>query len=218
MAEEWELNVDMADMNVDKNVDVNVARNVDAVADMSVDKDADLIEAKVGSEAVFDGCLLHVRKDTVRLPNGNLAYREWIKHPGASAVLPVLPDGRLIFVRQYRYPIQQVTLEIPAGKLDAEGEDPLACARRELSEETGYEAEKYTFLTKLATTVGFSNEFIYIYAAEGMTAGRQHPDEDEFINVCILTMEEALAKVRSGEICDAKSVTAVLMLRDLRGR
>ncbi|MBQ2409698.1 MAG: NUDIX hydrolase [Selenomonadaceae bacterium] len=184
--------------------------------DKNMGKDADLIEEKVSSEDVFDGNLLHVKKDTVRLPNGNIAYREWIKHPGASAVVPVTPEGRLIFVRQYRYPIQQVTLEIPAGKLDAEGEDPLDCARRELSEETGYQAEKYTFLTKLATTVGFSNEFIYIYAAEGLTAGRQHPDEDEFINVCTLTMDEAMAKIRSGEICDAKSITAVLLLRDLQ--
>lgn len=184
--------------------------------DKNMGKDADLIEEKVSSEDVFDGNLLHVKKDTVRLPNGNIAYREWIKHPGASAVVPVTPEGRLIFVRQYRYPIQQVTLEIPAGKLDAEGEDPLDCARRELSEETGYQAEKYTFLTKLATTVGFSNEFIYIYAAEGLTAGRQHPDEDEFINVCTLTMDEAMSKIRSGEICDAKSVTAVLLLRDLQ--
>ena len=184
--------------------------------DKNMGKDADLIEEKVSSEDVFDGNLLHVKKDTVRLPNGNIAYREWIKHPGASAVVPVTPEGRLIFVRQYRYPIQQVTLEIPAGKLDAEGEDPLDCARRELSEETGYQAEKYTFLTKLATTVGFSNEFIYIYAAEGLTAGRQHPDEDEFINVCTLTMVDAMAKIRSGEICDAKSVTAVLLLRDLQ--
>ena len=163
--------------------------------DKNMGKDADLIEEKVSSEDVFDGNLLHVKKDTVRLPNGNIAYREWIKHPGASAVVPVTPEGRLIFVRQYRYPIQQVTLEIPAGKLDAEGEDPLDCARRELSEETGYQAEKYTFLTKLATTVGFSNEFI---------------------NVCTLTMDEAMAKIRSGEICDAKSVTAVLLLRDLQ--
>ena len=188
----------------------------DLELDKNMDKDADLIEQKVSSEDVFDGNLLHVKKDTVRLPNGNIACREWIKHPGASAVLPVTPEGRLIFVRQYRYPIQQVTLEIPAGKLDAEGEDPLDCAKRELSEETGYQAEKYTFLTKLATTVGFSNEFIYIYAAEGLTAGRQHPDEDEFINVCTLTMDEAMAKIRSGEICDAKSVTAVLLLRDLQ--
>lgn len=178
--------------------------------------DEDLIESKVSSEDVFDGNLLHVKKDTVRLPNGGTAYREWIKHPGAAAVLPITPDGRLIFVRQYRYPIQQVTLEIPAGKLDAEGEDPFECAKRELSEETGYQADRYTYLTKLATTVGFSNEFIYIYAAEGLTPGKQHPDEDEFINVCTLTMEEAMEKIRSGEICDAKSITAVLLWREMQ--
>lgn len=87
--------------------------------------------------------MLHVKRDYVELPNGNKSVREWIKHPGAAAVLPVLPDGRMIFVRQYRYPIQQVTLEIPAGKLDAVDEEPLVCAKRELSEETGYEADKY---------------------------------------------------------------------------
>ena len=152
----------------------------------------------------------------MELPNGNKSVREWIKHPGAAAVLPVLPDGRMIFVRQYRYPIQQVTLEIPAGKLDAVDEEPLVCAKRELSEETGYEADKYHFLTKLATTVGFSNEFIYVYAADGLTPGKQHTDEDEFINVVLLTMDEAMAKVKSGEICDAKSIVAILLYRELQ--
>lgn len=175
----------------------------------------DLIEKKISSEDVFDGVLLHVKKDKVMLPNGNEAWREWIKHPGAAAVLPVLPDGRLIFVRQYRYPVQQVTLEIPAGKLDMVGEDPLECAKRELSEETGYQADNYIFLTKLATTVGFSNEFIYIYGADGLHSGKQHTDEDEFINVQLLTMEEAMEKIKSGEICDAKSITAVLLYREL---
>ena len=162
------------------------------------------------------GSLLSVKRDYVELPNGNKSVREWIKHPGAAAVLPVLPDGRMIFVRQYRYPIQQVTLEIPAGKLDAVDEEPLVCAKRELSEETGYEADKYHFLTKLATTVGFSNEFIYVYAADGLTPGKQHTDEDEFINVVLLTMDEAMAKVKSGEICDAKSIVAILLYRELQ--
>ena len=178
--------------------------------------DEDLIEKKLSSEDIFDGTLLHVKRDYVGLPNGNKSVREWIKHPGAAAVLPVLPDGRMIFVRQYRYPIQQVTLEIPAGKLDAVDEEPLVCAKRELSEETGYEADKYHFLTKLATTVGFSNEFIYVYAADGLTPGKQHTDEDEFINVVLLTMDEAMAKVKSGEICDAKSIVAILLYRELQ--
>ena len=178
--------------------------------------DEDLIEKKLSSEDIFDGTLLHVKRDYVELPTGNNTVREWIKHPGAAAVLPVLPDGRMIFVRQYRYPIQQVTLEIPAGKLDAVDEEPLVCAKRELSEETGYEADKYHFLTKLATTVGFSNEFIYVYAADGLTPGKQHTDEDEFINVVLLTMDEAMAKVKSGEICDAKSIVAILLYRELQ--
>ena len=177
--------------------------------------DEELIEERISTEDIFDGTLLHVKRDYVKLPNGNTSVREWIKHQGAAAVLPVLEDGRMIFVRQYRYPIQQVTLEIPAGKLDSPEEDPLECARRELSEETGYEAEYYKFLTKLATTVGFSNEFIYIYAADNLTAGKQHTDEDEFINVLLLTMDEAMAKIKSGEICDAKSVAAVLLYREM---
>ena len=177
--------------------------------------DEELIEERISTEDIFDGVLLHVKRDYVKLPNGNTAVREWIKHQGAAAVLPVLNDGRMIFVRQYRYPIQQVTLEIPAGKLDSPEEDPLACARRELSEETGYGAEEYKFLTKLATTVGFSNEFIYIYAADSLTSGKQHTDEDEFINVVLLTMDEAMAKIKSGEICDAKSVSAVLLYREM---
>ena len=99
----------------------------------------------------------------MRLPNGKEGVREWVRHPGAAAVLPLLPDGNVILVRQYRHPIGKVTLEVPAGKLDAEGEDPLHCARRELSEETGYTAEQYDKLTTIATTVGFSNEYINLY-------------------------------------------------------
>lgn len=175
----------------------------------------DLIEAKLDSVDVFDGVLLHVKKDKVKLPNGNTAYREWVKHPGASAVIPVTSKGEIILVRQYRYPIGEVTLEIPAGKLDKEQEDPLECAKRELSEETGYTAKNYKFLTKLATTVGFSNEVIYIYAAEGLELGEQHPDEDEFINVVKVSMEEAMEMVADGRICDGKSVVAILMLNNL---
>ena len=167
----------------------------------------DLIEKKVSSEAIFDGVLLHVKRDTVTLPNGKEATREWIKHPGASSVIPILPDGRIILVRQYRYPI-----EVPAGKLDAPDEDPLVCAERELSEETGYTAKKITKLTTIATTVGFSNEKIHLYAAEGLTAGKQHTDEDEFINVVRVPLEEAVAMAQDGRIVDAKSVISILML------
>jgi len=174
--------------------------------------DEDLIETKISSEDIYDGNLLHVRKDTVRLPDGNTSVREWITHPGASAVIPLLPDGRVVLVRQYRYPVQAVTLEIPAGKLDSVGEDPLECAKRELKEETGYTAEKYTMLTKVATTVGFSNEFIHIYAAEELQAGEQCPDEDEFIHTVRVPLEEAVEMVGDGRIYDAKSIAAILLL------
>ncbi len=176
------------------------------------DLDKDLIEEKVSSEQVFDGNLLKVYRDTVNLPTGKEAYREWIKHPGASAVLPVLDDGQVILVRQYRYPIGRITLEIPAGKLDAPDEDPLLCATRELSEETGYEAERIEKLTTIATTVGFSNEYIHIYAAHGLKAGQQHTDEDEFINVVKMPLKKAVELVLSGEIYDAKSVAAILLV------
>ena len=177
--------------------------------------DEELIEKKVSSESVFDGVLLHVKRDDIILPNGEKAVREWIKHPGASAVIPYTDDGRIILVRQYRYPVEQVTLEIPAGKLDVAGEDPLECARRELSEETGYEAAEYKFLTKLATTVGFSDEYIYIYAAKGLTSGIQHTDDDEFINVVQVPLEEAVKMVWDGRIIDGKTIISILMLKEL---
>lgn len=174
--------------------------------------DEELIEKELASESVFDGRLLHVRRDTVLLPNGHEAVREWVKHPGAAAVIPVLDDGRVIMVRQYRYPVRRVTLEIPAGKLDVPGEDPLDCAKRELKEETGYTAAKYTKLFSLATTVGFSDEWIHIYAAEGLAAGEQCPDDDEFINVVRLPIEKAMEMVKDNTIVDAKTAVAVLLL------
>lgn len=178
----------------------------------------DLMETKIASEDVFDGVLLHVRKDTVKLPNGRTATREWIRHSGASSVIPVLPDGSIILVRQYRYPIDQVTLEVPAGKLDSPEEDPLVCAERELSEETGYTADKIEKLTTIATTVGFSNERIHLYVARGLTPGKQHTDEDEFINVVKVPLAEALAMIQDGRIIDAKSVVSILMVsQQLKG-
>ncbi|MBQ1941461.1 MAG: NUDIX hydrolase [Selenomonadaceae bacterium] len=180
-----------------------------------MDGDLDLIETKISSENIYDGTLLHVKKDKVELPNGDISYREWIKHPGASAVIPVTDNNEIILVRQYRYPIQALTIEIPAGKLDVAGEDPLECAKRELEEETGYSAQEYQFLTKLATTVGFSDEFIYIYAARGLKAGQQHTDEDEFINVVTVPLAKAVEMVHSGEILDGKSVVAILMLQNM---
>ena len=174
--------------------------------------DENLIEKKISSEDVFDGVLLHVKKDTVQLPNGHTAPREWIKHPGASAVVPILPNGDIILVKQFRYPVNRVTIEIPAGKLDIEGEDPIACATRELSEETGYTADKIWKLTTIATTVGFSNEWIHLYAAEGLKPGKQHTDEDEFINCVKIPLKEAVKMIDEGKIFDSKSIIAILLV------
>ena len=174
----------------------------------------DLIEKKLKSEDVFDGTLLHVKRDTALLPNGEQATREWIKHPGASAVIPYLPDGQIILVRQYRYPVGRVTLEIPAGKLDSPEEDPYVCAVRELSEETGYTAGKIEKLTTIGTPVGFSHESIHIYKAEGLTPGEMHPDDDEFLNVVKVPLAEAVQMTRDGRIFDAKSIVAILMLQE----
>lgn len=174
--------------------------------------DKNLVEKKISSEKVFDGVLLHVRKDEVELPNGHKSVREWIEHPGASAVIPILPNNRIILVRQYRYPVAKVTLEVPAGKLDKIGEDPLVCAERELSEETGYTAKKIWKLTTIATTVGFTNEMIHLYAASDLTAGKKHPDDDEFINTVKIPLADAVKLVETGEIIDAKSIISILML------
>lgn len=174
--------------------------------------DKNLVEKKISSEKIFDGVLLHVFKDEVELPNGKKAVREWIKHPGASSVIPLLPDNQIILVRQFRYPVGQVTLEVPAGKLDVEGEDPVKCAERELSEETGYTAGKIWKLTTIATTVGFTNEYIHLYAAADLTPGKQHTDADEFINTVKIPLTAALHMVETGKIIDSKSVISILLL------
>ncbi|MBR6012613.1 MAG: NUDIX hydrolase [Selenomonadaceae bacterium] len=175
-------------------------------------EDKNLVEKKISSEKIFDGVLLHVFKDEVELPNGNTATREWIKHPGAAAVIPILPDNEIILVRQFRYPVGQVTLEVPAGKLDKPNEDPVECAKRELSEETGYTTENIWKLTTIATTVGFTNEVIHLFAASDLKLGEQHTDTDEFINVVKVPLTAALHMVETGKIIDAKSIISILLL------
>ena len=172
--------------------------------------DAHLIETKVSSEAVFDGKLLHVRRDTVRLPDGTHATREHIVHPGAVLIVPVLPDGRLVVERQYRYPLDRVFIEFPAGKLDP-GEEELATAQRELTEETGYVASTWTPLGTIHTLISYTNEKIDLYVAEGLAHVGARLDDGEVLEVITLGVDEMLAALDRGESTDAKTVAALLL-------
>ena len=172
--------------------------------------DAHLTEVKVDSEVVFDGKLLHVRRDTVRLPDDSLATREFVVHPGAVLVVPVLPDGSLVAVRQFRYPVGQVFLEFPAGKIDP-GETALATARRELAEEAGYTAARYTSLGRIHSVVGYSDEAIEFFVAEDLTFVGTKPDVGEFLEIVTMSVEAMLAALDKGEITDAKTVAALLL-------
>ncbi|MDR2710259.1 MAG: NUDIX hydrolase [Burkholderiales bacterium] len=166
-----------------------------------------LHETTLDSVAVFDGVLLHVRRDTVRLPNGHPTAREYICHPGAALIVPVLGDGRLLLERQFRYPTQAVLIEFPAGKLDP-GEAPLVTAQRELREETGYEASHWRALGKIHPSPSYTDEIIYLFAAEGLTLLDARRDDDEFLELITMTSAEFSAAIARGEVTDAKTLCA----------
>jgi len=172
-----------------------------------------LREIPFASETIYDGAILRVEKWQVTCPSGNPAPREIVVHKGAAAVVPVYEDGTTLLVRQHRVSVDRVTLEIPAGKLDSWGEDPHDCAVRELAEETGLRAERLTLLTSLLTTPGFCTEKIAIYLAQGLTQGETHPDEDEFLGLVRMPLEEAVSLVMRGEIRDGKTVCGLLMAK-----
>ena len=172
--------------------------------------DAHLTETKVSSDPVFDGMLLHIRRDTVRLPDGSLAQREFVVHPGAALVVPVLPDGRLVAVRQFRYPVGQVFLEFPAGKIDPP-ESALVTAQRELTEEAGYTAATLAPLGRIHSVVGYSNEVIDFFVAKGLTFVGAKPDVGEFVEALTLSVDAMLEALDRGEITDSKTVAALLL-------
>ena len=175
-----------------------------------------LEEKFVSREKIFDGVVLKVVKDTVTLPNGESAFREMCLHVGGVCVLPLLPDGRVIMERQYRYPHGRVFLEIPAGKLNFKGEEPLSAGARELKEETGAIAGRYTFLGELDSTPALIDEKIYMYLAEDITFGERELDEDEFLDVEFIHLKELYRMVMAGEIKDAKTQLAILKTAALR--
>jgi ADP-ribose pyrophosphatase len=175
-----------------------------------------LEETRVEGMRVFDGALLDVRRDIVRLPDHATTIREYIVHPGAVLVIPVLADGRFVVERQFRYPLHRVFLEFPAGKLDA-GESPLATAQRELQEETGYIAERWTRLGLIHPTVSYSTEAIEFFIADDLTHVGRKLDDGEFLDVMEMTGAALFAALDAGELTDAKTVAALLMYSRKRG-
>ncbi len=176
---------------------------------MSSIDEADFTETTVDTQKVFDGSLLHVRMDTVRLPNGKLSKREYIEHPGAVTVLAYLDERTLLFERQFRYPLRRHFIELPAGKIDP-GEEPQQTAQRELREECGYVAAQWRHLGTLHPCIGFADEHIELYLARDLTHVGRSLDEDEFLEVFPLTIDEALEWVRQGRITEAKAITGLM--------
>jgi ADP-ribose pyrophosphatase len=176
----------------------------------------DLSERRISSRLVYDGRLLKVRSDTVRLPDGVSAEREYIVHPGAVAVLAVTDAGELVMERQYRYPLGRDMIEIPAGKIDP-GEDPLSTARRELQEETGYTASEWTHVATINIAIAYSDEHIEIYLAKGLKQEKARLDDEEFLEDFTLPLATALDWVREGRITDAKTVSGLFWAEKVLG-
>ncbi len=175
---------------------------------------AHLREDRIDGVTVYQGHFLHVLRDTVRLPDGQQAVREYIRHPGAVMIIPMLDDGRVIVERQYRYPLQRALIEFPAGKIDP-GEDRLLCAQRELREETGYVAREWARAGVLHPVLAYADEFIEIWFARGLSLGERALDAGEFLDVLAATPDELLVGCRDGVVTDAKTLTGLLWLQNV---
>ncbi|NYH19091.1 NUDIX domain-containing protein [Paraburkholderia bryophila] len=173
--------------------------------------DAALTETCVESKTIYQGPFLTLKCDTVRLPDGKQATREYVQHPGAVMVIPLFDDGRVLLESQYRYPMGKVMVEYPAGKLDA-NEGALACAKRELQEETGYTAREFVYLTRIHPIISYSTEFIDIYLARGLSAGERKLDEGEFLELFTASVADVSEWIRTGKITDVKTVIGTFWL------
>ena len=179
------------------------------------DKDRHLIERRTGGVTLLSGGFLEVRRDDVLLPDGSQATREFVKHPGAVAVVPILDDGRVVLVRQHRYPLSKVLLEWPAGKLEA-GEDQLVCAARELREETGFVAREWAFAGEIHNAAAYSSESIWLWFARGLQAGPARPDAGEFVESVCCTIDELEALELRDLLPDVKTLVGLRWLQQMQ--
>ena len=176
---------------------------------------AHLREDRISSEELLRGHFLHAFRDQVRLPDGSQASREYVRHPGAVVIVAELADGRYVLERQWRYPVAQALIEFPAGKIDP-GEDLLACAQRELQEETGYRARQWAYAGPMHPVIAYSTEVIHIFFARGLQAGERQLDEGEFLDVFAASLDELLAWSRDGQLTDGKTLSCLLWAQNVR--
>lgn len=177
--------------------------------------DENLIETKIDGQVVYDGNFLKIHKDTVRLPNGHTSTREFIFHPGAAVIIPLFDDGTVLLERQFRYPMQQVFIELPAGKKEASEPDALKTAQRELLEETGYTAKDWQFVCTIHNAIGYANEHLDIFLAKDLTAGERHLDVDEFVDVIRVPVDELMQWIKEGKVTDVKTMIGAFWLEKI---